>query len=176
MYLTFPQPMISRFLMDHVLIEKRLSLLGAVIALMAVVALVQGLSGLLQGFFSTRFQQSVTLDIQKDLLERTLSLPKTFFDGARTGYLISRIQNGANGVQWFFSGTVVQLLTQSIRFFGGLIFLFYLEWRIAVPVTLSLPAPIETADLVIRLDGKGVAAPDVPDMPDVQGPENSNIF
>ena len=137
--LTFPQPMISRFLMDHVLIEKQLALLAPVIALMAGVALVQGLSGLLQGFFSTRFQQSVTLDIQKDLLDRTLSLPKAFFDGARTGYLISRIQNGANGVQWFFSGTVVQLLTQSIRFIGGLIFLFYLEWRIAVPVTLSLP-------------------------------------
>jgi len=81
----------------------------------------------------------VTLSIQKDLLKRTLSLPKSFFDGTRTGYLISRIQNGVNGVQWFFSGTVVQLLTQSIRFLGGLVFLFYLEWRIAVPVTLSLP-------------------------------------
>ena len=34
---------------------------------------------------------------------------------------------------------MVQLLTQSIRFIGGLIFLFYLEWRIAIPVTLSLP-------------------------------------
>ncbi len=137
--LTFPQPMISRFLMDHVLIEKRLALLAPVVALMAGVALAQGLSGMLQGFFSTRFQQGVTLDIQENLLERTLSLPKSFFDGARTGYLISRIQNGASGVQWFFSGTVVQLLTQSVRFIGGLIFLFYLEWRIAVPVTLSLP-------------------------------------
>ncbi len=137
--LTFPQPMISRFLMDHVLIERRLPLLAPVIALMTGVALAQGLSGMLQGFFTTRFQQSVTLDIQKELLERTLSLPKAFFDGARTGYLISRIQNGASGVQWFFSGTVVQLLTQSIRFIGGLIFLFYLEWRIAVPVILTLP-------------------------------------
>jgi ABC-type bacteriocin/lantibiotic exporter with double-glycine peptidase domain len=137
--LAFPQPMISRFLMDNVLLEKRLALLAPVISLMVGVALVQGLSGMLQGFFSTRFQQNVTLDIQKELLERTLSLPKAFFDGARTGYLISRIQSGANGVQWFFSGIVVQVLTQSIRFIGGLIFLFYLEWRIAVPVTLSLP-------------------------------------
>lgn len=137
--LTFPQPMISRFLMDRVLIEKNLALLAPVIILMVGVALAQGLSGMLQGFFSTRFQQSVTLDIQKELLERTLSLPKAFFDSARTGYLISRIQNGASGVQWFFSGIVVQLLTQSIRFIGGLMFLFYLEWRIAVPVTLTLP-------------------------------------
>lgn len=137
--LAFPQPMISRFLIDHVLIEKQLALLAPVIALMAGVALAQLFSGMLQGFFFTRFQQSVTLDIQKALLERTLSLPKTFFDDARTGYLISRIQNGTSGVQWFFSGIVVQLLTQSIRFMGGLIFLFYLEWRIAVPVTLSLP-------------------------------------
>ena len=137
--LTFPQPMIMRFLMDRVLIEKQPALVAPVIALMAAVALGQTFSGILQGFFSTRFQQNVTLDIQKNLLERTLSLPKTFFDGMQSGYLVSRIQNGASGLQWFFSGTVVQVLTQSIRFVGGLIFLFYLEWRIAVPVTLSLP-------------------------------------
>jgi len=137
--LTFPQPMITRFLVDHVLLEKRLGLLAPVIALWAGVALSQRVSGMLQGFFSTRFQQRVTLDVQENLLERTLSLPKAFFESTRTGYLVSRIRNGANGIQWFFSGTVVQVLTQSVRFIGGLIFLFYLEWRIAVPVTLSLP-------------------------------------
>lgn len=137
--LTFPQPMITRFLMDHVLIARNMALLAPVIALMAAVFLGQRLSGILQGFFTTRFQQGVTLDIQKTLLERTLSLPKAFFDRMKTGYLVSRIQGGAGGVQWFFSGTVVQILTQSIRFIGGLIFLYYLEWRIAVPVTLSLP-------------------------------------
>ncbi|EFK06513.1 ABC transporter, ATP-binding protein [delta proteobacterium NaphS2] len=137
--LTFPQPMITRYLMDHVLIEKQLALLAPVIALLAAVVLGQKISGILQSFFTTRFQQNVTLDIQKELLERTLSLPKAFFDKIQTGYLVSRIQNGVGGVQWFFSGTVVQVLTQSIRFIGGLVFLFYLEWRIAVPVTLSLP-------------------------------------
>ena len=137
--LTFPQPMITRFLIDRVLLEKRLPLLAPVIALGVALALSQRFSGILQGFFFTRFQQSVTLDIQKNLLERTLSLPKAFFDSTRTGYLVSRIRNGVGGVQWFFSGTVVQLISQSIRFIGGVIFLFYLEWRIAVPVTLSLP-------------------------------------
>lgn len=137
--LTFPQPMITRFLVDNVLLEKRLPLLAPVIALWAAVALGQRFSGILQGFFSTRFQQSVTLDIQKTLLERTLSLPKAFFDATRSGYLVSRIRNDVSGVQWFFSGTVVQLITQFIRFVGGVIFLFYLEWRIALPVTLSLP-------------------------------------
>ena len=137
--LTFPQPMITRFLIDHVLLEKRLPLLAPVIALGVALALSQRFSGILQGFFFTRFQQSVTLDIQKNLLERTLSLPKAFFDNARTGYLVSRIRNDVGGVQWFFSGTVVQFISQTIRFIGGVIFLFYLEWRIAVPVTLSLP-------------------------------------
>jgi len=137
--LTFPQPMITRFLIDRVLLEKRLPLLAPVIALGVALALSQRFSGILQGFFFTRFQQSVTLDIQKNLLERTLSLPKAFFDNARTGYLVSRIRNDVSGVQWFFSGTVVQFISQTIRFIGGVIFLFYLEWRIAVPVALSLP-------------------------------------
>ncbi len=137
--LTFPQPMITRFLVDRVLLEKNLPLLFPVLVLWAAVALGQTFSGMLQGFFFTRFQQDVTLDIQKSLLERTLSLPKAFFDSIKTGYLVSRIRNDVSGVQWFFSGTLVQLVNQVIRFIGGIIFIFYLEWRIATPVTLSLP-------------------------------------
>ena len=51
---------------------------------------------------------------------------------------MSRLTSDVNGVKWFFSSTIVQMFTQVVRFVGGAIFLFYLEWRIAVPVILFL--------------------------------------
>jgi ABC-type multidrug transport system fused ATPase/permease subunit len=97
-----------------------------------------GLSTFL-GFYFTRFQQVVILDIQSDLFERLLHFPKSFFDETETGYLMSRIQQDVYGIQWFFSSTVAGVLSSIIRFLGGVVFLFYLEWQLALAVLVLLP-------------------------------------
>ena len=58
------------------------------------------------------------------------------------GYLMSRITGDLSGVKWFFSSTIVQLFVHIVKFVGGVFFLFYLEWRIALPVVLFLPIPL----------------------------------
>lgn len=137
--LAFPQPMIIRFLVDDVLVKSQLPLILPVVCIWAVVMLGQSVCDLLQDFFFARCQQDVTLAVQQDLLERTLSLPKTFFDSVQSGYLVSRLRNDVQWMQWFFSGTLVQLVAQAIRFTGSVGFLFYLEWRMALPVLLAVP-------------------------------------
>jgi ABC-type multidrug transport system fused ATPase/permease subunit len=42
-------------------------------------------------------------------------------------------------LKWFFSSTIVHMTENFFRFLGGIIFLFYLEWRLAVVVLLVLP-------------------------------------
>ena len=139
--LSFPMPMIFRYLVDNVIMNRRLHLLFPVLALLVLVSVFSQLVNKLQTFYNTRFDQKVMLDIQQRLLDRVFSLPKIFFDRIHRGYLMSRLTSDVNGIKWFFSGPLVQMIVQGIRFFGGIIFLFYLEWRIAVPVVLSLPLP-----------------------------------
>ena len=97
------------------------------------------LCGLLQQFYVTRFEQMVTMDIQESLLGHVLRLPKTFFDSKETGYLMSRVSSDAGGLQWFFSSTIVHIVTNILRFVGGLGFLVWLEWRLAVAAVIVLP-------------------------------------
>jgi ABC-type multidrug transport system fused ATPase/permease subunit len=52
---------------------------------------------------------------------------------------MSRLSSDVQGIQWFFSGTVVFIVTNLLRFIGGVAFLFYLEWRIAIGVLVILP-------------------------------------
>lgn len=137
--LSFPQPLITRYLIDHVILEKNLGLLAGVILLLLGIAFLSALANLLQEFFFSRYEQEVLLDIQQNLLERALRFPKAFFDDQQTGYLMSRLSSDVQGLRWFFSSTIVQMTENFFRFLGGIIFLFYLEWRLAVVVLLVLP-------------------------------------
>ncbi len=137
--LAFPQPLITRYLIDNVILAKRLDRLLPVLILLAGVKLLNMGFGTFLDYYYTRFQQIVILDIQSDLFERLLHFPKSFFDETETGYLMSRIQSDVAGVQWFFSQAVINILTSVVRFLGGVVLLFYLKWQLALGVVVLLP-------------------------------------
>ncbi len=140
--LGFPQPLIYRYLIDNVLMGRRLELLAGVVLLMVAVAGAMKLCSLLQQFYVARFEQTVMLDIQENLLNHMLRLPKAFFDGKETGYLMSRASSDVGGLQWFFSSAIVHIITNMLEFVGGICFLVYLEWRLAIAAVIVMPGLI----------------------------------
>ncbi len=148
--LAFPGPMITRYLIDKVILGKQLSLLLGVILLLAAIKAANIIFGLLQQYYFTRFEQEVLLEIQQTLFDRTLRLPKSFFDDKETGYLMSRLLGDVGGVRWFFSSTLIHIFTSFVRFAGGVVFLFYLNWRLALAVLLVLPLMFISARLFGR--------------------------
>jgi len=135
----FPQPLISRYLIDRVILDRQLQLLAFAVVLLFSIVLIEKLTGLLQQFYFARFEQEVILDIQENLFNHVLRLPKAFFDSKETGYLMSRLSSDVHGLRWFFSSTIIHIFTNLIRFIGGLVFLFYLEWKLAILVLIVLP-------------------------------------
>jgi ABC-type multidrug transport system fused ATPase/permease subunit len=150
--LGFPQPLIMRYLVDEVILSRQLGLLAAAIILLAGILLAEKLTGLLQQFYFARFEQEVTLDIQQDLFSHVLAFPKAFFDEKQTGYLMSRLSSDVDGLRWFFSSTIVYIVSNILRFAGGVVLLFYLEWRLALGVLLIVPGLV----LCIRYFSKKV--------------------
>lgn len=139
---TFPQPLITRYLIDDVILNRRLELLAVPILLLIVITLAGMFSNFLEGFYFERFEQQIILDIQHDLIDRTLRFPKAFFDDSQTGYLMSRLSADVEGLSCLFSSTIVYIISNLLRFVGGVGFLFYLEWRLAVIVLVVLPGLI----------------------------------
>ena len=137
--LGFPQPLIMRYIVDDVILSRQLALLAGAILLLIGILLAEKLAGLLEEFYFARFEQGVTLDIQHDLMERALRFPKSFFDENQTGYLMSRLSSDVEGLRWFFSSTIVHIISNIVRFAGGVALLFYLEWRLAAVVVIILP-------------------------------------
>ena len=135
----FPQPLITRYIVDDVILGRQLELLAGAILLLIGITLAGKLTSLFEQFYFARFEQRVTLDIQHDLIERALHLPKSFFDDNQTGYLMSRLSSDVEGLRWFFSGTIVYIISNMVRFLGGVGLLFFLEWRLAVVVLILIP-------------------------------------
>ena len=137
--LAMPQPLIMRYLVDEVILRRQQGLLALAIILLVSVSLAEKLAGLLQQYCFACFEQEVTLDIQEDLFNHVLRLPKGFFDGQQTGYLMSRLSSDLEGLHWFFSSNIVYIISNFLRCCGGIILLFYLEWRLALCVLVIVP-------------------------------------
>ncbi len=137
--MAFPMPLVSRFVIDDVILGKQLSLLPWVLLLMAALALFSRVMGLFQNWFFLRYSQELTLDIQKQVLDHSFSLPKSFFDKNQTGYLLARMTGDIGGVTWFLSGSLVGILTNILYFIGGIALLFWLEWRLALAALAAVP-------------------------------------
>ena len=137
--LAFPQPLIIRYVVDEVILKRRVALLAGAVVLLVLILLAEKLMRVLEEFFFARLEQKVTLDVQTDLIDLVLSLSKTFFDQSRTGYLMSRLTGDLEGLRWFFSSSIVYIAGNTVRFLGGLVLLFYLEWKLAVIVLFILP-------------------------------------
>ncbi len=150
--LGFPVPLITRYLVDKVILDKQLVLLAGAVLLLAGLRLAGMLAGALQKFYFTRFEQEVLLDIQHHLLDRTLRFPKSFFDSKEIGYLMSRLLGDVNGLRWFFSSTLVYIISSFLRFCGGVALLFYLKWQLAIVVLIILPGLV----LCVRFFGRKI--------------------
>jgi len=135
----FPPPLITRYLVDNVILGRQVGLLTGAILLLIGCLVAEKLARLLEDFYFARFEQSITLDIQQDLIDRVLHFPKSFFDDKQTGYLQSRLTEDVDGIRWFFSSTIVHVISNLLRFIGGVVFLFYLEWRLSIAVLILLP-------------------------------------
>jgi subfamily B ATP-binding cassette protein MsbA len=135
----FPAPLITRYLVDKVILNRQLGLLAGALILLVCFLAAEKFARMLQDFYFAHFEQRITLDIQQDLIARVLRFPKTFFDDHQTGYLMSRLTEDVDGIRWFFSRTVVYIFNNILRFIGGVCLLFYLEWRLALVVLVLLP-------------------------------------
>jgi len=134
-----PLPLISQYLIDKVLLARELQHLFLVLGLLITLKLIGQAGSIWQRFLFTRFEEGVRLRIQHQLIERTLKLPKAFFDQSSIGYLLSRIQGDSQGLRFFFSQTLVGGITAILNLVGGSFLLFHLHWQMALITIATMP-------------------------------------
>ena len=104
-----------------------------------VVFFLKNLFEYLERYLSSRVEQATMLDIRDQLYEHYQSLPLEYFQGKRSGMLISRITNDVGLVKGAISNAFVELFRQSVLIVVYLFLVFWASWKLALVALLLLP-------------------------------------
>ncbi|MEW6413223.1 MAG: ABC transporter ATP-binding protein [Candidatus Zixiibacteriota bacterium] len=83
--------------------------------------------------------QDVMLLLKRKLYHHILSLDVSYFDKNPVGRLMARVESDTEALRMLFTNTVVMLVGDAILLVGIYSVLFYTEWRLALPLFVTVP-------------------------------------
>jgi subfamily B ATP-binding cassette protein MsbA len=139
-----PGPYLIKYIIDDVLPSGSLYQFLTVILVLIILAIAKVGVSFFHDYFLTCLNQEVLVSVKRDLFQRLLKLPLTFFDQSQTGYLVSRLRE-VDGLGFLFSSSIIRLLTAGIETIFTLLVMLYLEWRLTLISLIVVPLLYATA-------------------------------
>ncbi len=97
------------------------------------------LLGVAESWVNQLIAQGVMHRLRQDLHDHLQRLSLRFYSSTRTGEILSRISTDVNGVQDALSGTFTDFLTNALTLIVAFVFMFRLDWRLALATLVVLP-------------------------------------
>jgi len=119
----------SKILIDEVIGKHRGDLLLPLAAAAAAATLIQAASSFTLSQILSIAAQRVITDLRKVVQQHVIRLPVSYFDSTKSGILIARVMNDAEGVRNLVGTGLVQLVGSFITASIALVILFYLSWQ-----------------------------------------------
>jgi ABC-type multidrug transport system fused ATPase/permease subunit len=128
----------SKFLIDDVIGEGRAELLMPLALAAAAATIVQAVTSFaLSQVVSVAAQRAIT-DMRRSVQSHVLTLPVGYFDGTKTGVLITRIMSDAEGIRNLVGTGLIQLSGGLLTAAIALGVLFYLNWTLTAATIVVL--------------------------------------
>jgi ATP-binding cassette subfamily B protein len=115
-------------------------LLVILVAIMAVIPIINGAIGILQTYETTRVGQLVMRDLRDRLYSHLQTLPLAFFTGTKTGEIQSRLANDVGGVQSVVTTTASTILANIVIFTSTIVAMVILSWQLTIVAVITVPA------------------------------------
>jgi ATP-binding cassette subfamily B protein len=138
-------PYILRLGVDDYIINRAIPVSERLSGL-AMLAAVFGIA-IIAGFVANYFQvtvlewtgQNVMHRLRQHIFSHMLGLDMEFFHENPSGKLVTRLTNDIQNMHEMFTSVIVTIFNDAIRIIGILILLFWLNWRLALMMSLLLP-------------------------------------
>jgi ATP-binding cassette subfamily B protein len=119
-----------------------------IVAFIAVSGINLGAS-YLQTYLTSWVGEHVIYDLRRNLFAHLQKLSLDFFSRQKTGWIVSRLTNDIDALDQLVTDGVTSLVTNSLTFVGAIVFLFILDWRLAL-ATLGIMPFLLVATLLFR--------------------------
>jgi ATP-binding cassette subfamily B protein len=132
-------PWFMRRVVDEAIPRADLRLLWLYCAAMVAGPALAGLVEVAQKYGSELIGQQVMLDLRVALYRQFHAMPFAFFAKQQPGEAVSHVLNDVQGVGGAVSGTLVDVVQNSIILISTTAFVFWLDWRLALVALGFLP-------------------------------------
>jgi ATP-binding cassette subfamily B protein len=123
---------------DNVLTEENMPLMNLLTLGMILILILQIAVGVFRSVFTVKTGQQIDLQLILGYYKHLLRLPQQFFDGMRTGEIISRI-NDAVKIRTFINEVAVNLIVNALIILFSFALMFTYYWKLALCLLIVIP-------------------------------------
>ena len=137
-------------LIDWVISKSNLSLLPIAIGLLVAAAVGDNIFSYLQNYRGQVISQRIIYKLRMQLFVHLESLSMRFYEGGRTGELISRVTNDVTVLEDSISSMITDLVPDMITVAGAVILLVFFDYRTTLLVAATFPGMVFVASYFKR--------------------------
>lgn len=149
--LSLVPPLLYRDLIDNAIPNGNMTRLNWLALGMIGIPLINALIGMGQRYLSATIGESLIADLRGALFNHMQRMSLRFFTHAKTGELMSRLNNDVVGAQSALTGTFVTIIANIVSVVATLSVMLALEWRLTLMSVAVVPLFIFPARRVGRL-------------------------
>ena len=143
-------PLLFRQIIDEGVLEQNRPLLIKLSAMVAGIAVLQAVIGLVQRWFSSKIGEGLIFDLRTQVFDHVVRMPLAFFTRTQTGKLVSRLNSDVIGAQQAFTSTLSTVLSNLISLVLVLAAMLVLSWQLTLAALVMLPIFLIPAKIVGR--------------------------
>jgi ATP-binding cassette subfamily B protein len=132
-------PLLYRDLIDNVIPDRNYRRLNVVALGMIGIPVVSGLIGVLQRYYSAKAGEGIIFDLRQEMYEHLQKMGLRFFTNTKSGDIISRFTSDVVGAQGAITGTLPNIVTNSVVLISTLAVMLTIEWRLTLLSVAVVP-------------------------------------
>lgn len=144
-------PLLYRDLIDNVLPNRDVTRLNWLALAMVGIPIVSGAISVVQRFFSSRAGEGIIFDLRQEMYEHLQQMALRFFTNTKAGEIMSRFNSDVVGAQNAITGTIPNIVTNTVTLVSTLVIMISIEWRLAALALVVLPLFLLPARRVARI-------------------------
>jgi ATP-binding cassette subfamily B protein len=148
--ITVMNPVLLGVVIDRGVIPGRVDVVLGIAALIAGLALFDGLLNFVQRWYTARVGQGLTYDLRTQVFSHVQRQPIAFFTRAQTGSLVSRLNTDVIGAQQALTSTLSVTVSSTLQLILVLATMLYFSWLVTVIALALIPVFLIPARLVGR--------------------------
>lgn len=134
------------------------NVIGTILLMTLALYCVAALFQFVQGFIMAGIANKISYRMRRDIDEKIMRLPFSYYDKVSTGDVMSRITNDVDVINQSLSQSITQIITSVATLLGVVIMMLSISWQMTLAAILTLPFSLGIIAIIVKKSQKHFSA------------------